>query len=171
MTETKDLKDQSLLPEGGEELFEVRVETAETLTSKEATRDATAEVQEPMAEQPAEAPHVSPVPVPPMAVEKDRLTKEIEEILSNDLTDIYLTLSEDRKVAFREKGEEVAVAIHDMMKTGKLKVQKVLELILEWLRLIPGINKFFLEQEAKIKTDTIVHRWEEESMRVDNGLV
>ena len=39
--------------------------------------------------------------------------------------------------------------------TGKAK--KIFQLILEWLKLLPGINRFFLEQEAKIKTDRIIH--------------
>jgi hypothetical protein len=28
---------------------------------------------------------------------------------------------------------------------------------LQWLKLLPGVNRFFLEQEAKIKTDRIIH--------------
>jgi len=27
---------------------------------------------------------------------------------------------------------------------------------LDWLKILPGVNKFFLEQEAKIKTDKIL---------------
>jgi len=27
---------------------------------------------------------------------------------------------------------------------------------MNWLKLIPGVNKFFLEQEAKIKTDEVL---------------
>ena len=42
------------------------------------------------------------------------------------------------------------------MDKAKLKVKKVVNLIKKWLTMIPGVNKFFLEQEAKIKTDEIV---------------
>ena len=43
-----------------------------------------------------------------------------------------------------------------MIETGKAVGRKILKLIRSWLKLIPGVNKFFLEQEAKIKTDKIV---------------
>ena len=33
---------------------------------------------------------------------------------------------------------------------------KIIDVIKKWLSIIPGINKFFLEQEAKIKTDKIM---------------
>ena len=33
-----------------------------------------------------------------------------------------------------------------------------MSLIREWLKVIPGINKFFLEQTVKIKTDKIINR-------------
>ena len=38
----------------------------------------------------------------------------------------------------------------------RLDSAAVMELVYEWLRMIPKINKYFLEQEAKIKTDKIV---------------
>jgi hypothetical protein len=38
----------------------------------------------------------------------------------------------------------------------KIKVNKIIDLIRRWLKLIPGINKFFLEQEVKIKADKII---------------
>ena len=37
-----------------------------------------------------------------------------------------------------------------------LDVASMMELIYEWLRMLPRINKYFLEQEAKIKTDKLV---------------
>ena len=43
-----------------------------------------------------------------------------------------------------------------MVRGFRVKVKRVLELIYEWLKTIPGVNKFFLEQEAKIKTDEIM---------------
>ena len=48
------------------------------------------------------------------------------------------------------------------MKSTKVKVKKILKLILEWLRILPGINRFFLEQEAKIKTDRIIQLKEDQ---------
>lgn len=42
-------------------------------------------------------------------------------------------------------------------KTKKeLDVAAMMELIYEWLRMLPKVNKYYLEQEAKIKTDKLV---------------
>ena len=88
--------------------------------------------------------------------EKDQLMTDIEEMLSKDLTDVFLALPQEKRSAFKQAGEEAAFKIHAMMETGKVKVKRILELIRNWLRLVPGVNKYFLEQEAKIKTDELV---------------
>jgi len=40
--------------------------------------------------------------------------------------------------------------------TKRLNSAAIMELVYEWLRMIPKVNKFFLEQEAKIKTDKLL---------------
>jgi hypothetical protein len=45
--------------------------------------------------------------------------------------------------------------IEAVLATGKSIAVKVLTIIKKWLQTIPGISKFFIEQEAKIKTDKI----------------
>lgn len=97
-----------------------------------------------------------PAAVPVAVVAKDKVLKEVEEILSADLGDIYANLPDAKKAIFRQKGEEVAQTIRAMFLSGRVKVHAILEAIRNWLRLIPGINKFFLEQEAKIKTDRVL---------------
>lgn len=82
--------------------------------------------------------------------------QEIDNILSEGLHDVFLKMKADRQKEFKRVGEDTAVKIAVMMDKGKLKISKVLELIRKWLKLIPGINKFFLEQEAKIKADKIM---------------
>jgi hypothetical protein len=42
-----------------------------------------------------------------------------------------------------------------MIQSGKVNIKKIRNLIIRWLRVIPGVNRYFLEQEAKIKTDRI----------------
>ncbi|MDP2631250.1 MAG: hypothetical protein Q8P30_00600 [Candidatus Uhrbacteria bacterium] len=96
-------------------------------------------------------------------VQKDETIKKIEDILSEDLTDIFLALPEDKKPLFRKSGEEVAVKIKEMVIKGKVRASKVLKLIQEWLKIIPGVNRFFLEQEAKIRTDQILDMLDKES--------
>lgn len=82
--------------------------------------------------------------------------QEIDNILSEGLHDVFLKMNTARQQEFKRTGEETAVKIAVMMDKGKLKISKVIELIKKWLKLIPGINKFFLEQEAKIKADKIM---------------
>ena len=88
--------------------------------------------------------------------EKEERQKKIEEVMAEDLEDIYVGLSPVEQQEFKKKGEETAKEINSLMDKAKLKVKKVVNLIRKWLSVIPGINKFFLEQEAKIKTDEII---------------
>ena len=46
--------------------------------------------------------------------------------------------------------------INELLSHAKVKVNKIIALIRDWLKLIPGINKFFLEQETKIKADNLL---------------
>lgn len=62
---------------------------------------------------------------------------------------------------FRAKGEQVALEIKSMLDAGKAHFKKITHLIMEWLKLIPGVNKFFLQKEAKRKTDDLIRKHEE----------
>ncbi len=81
---------------------------------------------------------------------------EIERILEEDLSELYFKLPEDKKAEFRRTGEETARQIDILLSAASVKAKKIVDLIRRWLSLIPGINKFFLEQEAKIKTDHLL---------------
>ncbi|OGG87590.1 hypothetical protein A3B87_00530 [Candidatus Kuenenbacteria bacterium RIFCSPHIGHO2_02_FULL_39_13] len=87
---------------------------------------------------------------------KSKQLKEIELVLQEDLETIYFKMDEAQRRMFREEGERVAREIEAIIHTGRAIAVKVLEIIKRWLKLIPGVNKFFLEQEAKIKTDKII---------------
>lgn len=97
-----------------------------------------------------------PVPKKEEAVPKSQTQMEIENILSENLQDIYSSMTPSQRMQFRQKGEETASKINEILKAVSVKVKQVLNLIKDWLKLIPGVNKFFLEQEAKIKTDRIL---------------
>lgn len=97
----------------------------------------------------------------PVVQKKDALTEEIETILSDDLTDLFLKMTPSEQEAFRQKGEATASLIREMLQSAKVNIKKILGLIRDWLKLIPGVNRFFLEQEAKIKTDKILLAAEE----------
>ncbi len=81
---------------------------------------------------------------------------QIEQILEEDLSSVYFNLPEDKREAFRYKGEQTAQEIGTLLDSTKIKVKKIISLIKTWLLLIPGVNKFFLEQEAKLKADRII---------------
>lgn len=87
---------------------------------------------------------------------KDPVTAQIEKIMEEGIGDAYMELTTIQKQEFKIKGEEAAHAIKLLLQTTKVKVKKVFDIILNWLKLLPGINKFFLMQEAKIKTDKIL---------------
>ncbi len=82
--------------------------------------------------------------------------KQVEDILAEDLGEIYQQMPPDKQAIFKAKGEEVARKIVSILHSTKIRIKDILELIRGWLRLIPGVNKFFLEQEAKIKADKIL---------------
>lgn len=87
---------------------------------------------------------------------KSETLVKIEKILEEDLEAFYFSMPPDKRQIFKEKGEETASKIEKMMETGRMVARKILKLIRQWLKLIPGVNRFFLEQEAKIKTDELV---------------
>lgn len=87
---------------------------------------------------------------------KDETVIEVEKVLESGIGPFYASLPPDAKPLFLKKGEEAATEIAEMVRSLNVQVKRVLELIYAWLRTIPGVNKFFLEQEAKIKTDRIV---------------
>ncbi|MBI5404777.1 MAG: hypothetical protein HY976_00980 [Candidatus Kerfeldbacteria bacterium] len=102
-----------------------------------------------------ETPAARQVPAAPTR-QIDGVTKAVEDILSEDLGTIYAGLTPEQQAVFRREGERTAGVIREMLEKVKLKTSSLLDLIRKWLRLIPGVNKFFLEQEAKIKADKVM---------------
>jgi len=82
--------------------------------------------------------------------------KAIDDILSAGLHEIFLQMSPAKQKEFKQAGEETVVKIVGLLDRAKVKVDKIIDLIRKWLKIIPGVNKFFLEQEAKIKADRII---------------
>ncbi|MCI0479664.1 hypothetical protein L0Y59_03910 [Candidatus Uhrbacteria bacterium] len=87
---------------------------------------------------------------------KDDVTVHVEKIMEEGLGTLYASLPDTAKPLFRSKGEEAAIEIAEMVSSFKVKVARVLRLIRDWLLTIPKANRYFLEQEAKIKTDRII---------------
>ncbi len=87
---------------------------------------------------------------------RDELTVKVEKIMEEGLVDAFKELSPIERQEFKMKGEEVALQIRELLKSTHVKIKKIFKLLFGWLRLLPGINRFYLEQEAKIKADKIV---------------
>ncbi|MDD5043226.1 MAG: hypothetical protein PHD51_00980 [Patescibacteria group bacterium] len=98
----------------------------------------------------------SGAPVTPTTPYKSPTFLEIENILSEDLDEVYFSLPPEKRKQFKERGEETASRIEKMIKAVRINAHKILNLIKKWLKIIPGVNQFFLEQEAKIKADKIL---------------
>ncbi len=98
---------------------------------------------------------LQPAPAPAVPHKSPSLVR-IESVLEEDLVDFYKQLTPDKQAEFKKAGEETARKIDILLAQAKVQAQKILKLITQWLRLIPGVNKYFLEQEAKIKTDKIL---------------
>ena len=120
-------------------------------------------VEKELPSRPAPAP--APVPQSPASFTVDPITKEIEGILEEDLAKVDANLPDAVKPQFKAQGEFVARSIREMVVRAKVKTRKVLKLIIGWLKMIPGVNKFFLEQEAAIKTQKIIILAEEEEKK------
>lgn len=155
------------MPDGGTPSFEQTpnipergIETPETGASFEAPRPA-------MEQAPAAAPApAAPVPAPAApAARKDPTVRGVESILEENLAETYAKMPPALQAKFRKEGERVTAKIVAMVRGAKAKGREVLALVTGWLKLIPGVNKFFLMQEAKIKTDKILLLAEEEKRK------
>jgi len=104
----------------------------------------------------------------PVQTSKPKEIQDIENVLAEDLEDVYFQMSPAQQAEFKRTGEETASKISVLLKQTKVKVRKVLELITKWLKMVPGLNRFFLEQEAKIKTDKILDLKEKNQTSTDN---
>lgn len=100
---------------------------------------------------------------------KDPVTVRVESVMEEGLKDAYLSMTPALQQRFKVHGENVARQLTGMLKTLKVLPGKVLDLIRGWLKMIPGVNAFFLIQEAKIKTDKILALAEEE--RKKRGMI
>lgn len=82
--------------------------------------------------------------------------KQIENILAKGLEQIYLSLTPAKQKEFKRVGEEIAAKINRILAKAKVNIGAIIKLIRKWLKLIPGVNKYFLEQEAKNRAEGIV---------------
>jgi hypothetical protein len=120
------------------------------------------ENKEKPSEKPADIPSVQaavpasvPVAAPSLSASEQR-QRQIEAFLSRGLEEVYLSLPPEKRSQFKRAGEETAVKIDKLLEKTRVNIGKIVNLIRKWLSILPGVNKLFLEQEAKIRTDEIM---------------
>lgn len=87
---------------------------------------------------------------------RQRREAAVDSILADGLNEVFLKMTPEEQRRFKAEGEKTAKEINGLLDKAKVGVSKVISLIKRWLGLIPGVNKYFLEQEAKIKADKIL---------------
>jgi len=87
---------------------------------------------------------------------RDEVTVKVEKIMEEGMADAFKELNPIERQEFKIKGEETALQIRELLKATHVKIKKIFKLLFEWLKMLPGINRFYLEQEAKIKADKIM---------------
>ncbi len=97
-----------------------------------------------------------PTSVPAGDYYQQKRAQEIDNILAEGLNEVFLKMKPEEQKIFKKKGEETVLKINELLSQTKLKINKIVSLIRKWLSLITGINKFFLEQEVKLKADKII---------------
>lgn len=81
----------------------------------------------------------------------------IDAYLAEGLEDTFLAMPPAKQQEFKKAGEETVQKINVLLDAAKVNVNKIVSLIKKWLSLIVGVNRFYLDQEAKIKADKIIN--------------
>jgi hypothetical protein len=106
----------------------------------------------------AERATISTQSIPASASDSELAKREkaIEKIMARGLEESYLAMSPLEQQNFKTAGESVAKQINVLLGETKIKIVKIINLIRGWLKMLPGVNTFFLEQETKLKVDEIL---------------
>ncbi len=98
----------------------------------------------------------SVVPLAPIVPYEMQVQRQVENILSEGLEQVYQGLDEATKAKVKMSGEQTAAQITSLLQETKVQVKKILQLIIAWLLGFPGLNKHYSEQAAKIKADKLL---------------
>lgn len=98
----------------------------------------------------------SAAPVAKTRADKSEALRKIEHVLESDLHEVYKKMPPDLQQSFRKRGEDTAVQVEVLLQKVKVQTKKIFQLLFAWLKIIPGVNQYFLEQEAKLKTDELL---------------
>lgn len=116
----------------------------------------------PLENQPLSGAVVSlPASAPVAASAPATVESRLRQILSEDMTELLVQLPADKKREVQAEGLKTIEQIQVLLRQTHLQIRKIFQLIWQWLKRIPGLNRFFLEQEAKKKTEEILELEEE----------
>jgi hypothetical protein len=101
-------------------------------------------------------PSVPGAPAASISTELSPLAREVDAVLEEGLATIYATLPRENQDQFRNTGKVLVQKIEVTINQSNLKLKRLIQWLRSWLKIIPGINRFFLEQELKIKSDKIM---------------
>lgn len=131
---------------------------------------------EPMPEQPPAPPSASPekaaarqaspteaapvakaagVPVPT----KDQELQMVERVLEKGLLNTYLEMPPAERERFKTAGEQTATQLRALFEKKGVRPRQIHDPIVTWLKTIPKVNHYYLDQAAKIKTDGVLRAY------------
>jgi hypothetical protein len=107
-------------------------------------------------ELPVQTPPTSQPVMPLPITEEEKRVIEVERVLSEGLHDLYMSLPPAEQQKFKMEGEKAAREVAGLLGQVKVKIDQIISVIRRWLTTIPGVNKFFIEQESKIKAQKLL---------------
>ena len=140
---------------------ELSVPPAEVLPSPERERLKAEVLKEIDSAQHPERTRVAPATTgAPPPISKSPTLQAVEQVLEADLAEIYFRLEPANRQRFKLQGEvtarEIETLLLDTKQHVEQKMRRIFGLLVEWLKLLPGVNRFFIKQEAKIKTEQVM---------------
>lgn len=129
--------------------FEVRPSASATSANRETS--------------PAQAPRLNrelPKVTTESTHQENTVLNDLENVLAQDLGEVFRALSSEQQSKFKAKGEQLARDVQEMVAQNSWRGHKVLQRVTEWLGLIPNVNVYYLRQMAKIKFDALADIYE-----------
>ncbi len=93
---------------------------------------------------------------PSAAPTNNPVVREVENVMAEGLEETYQRLDPATQWEFKQAGEATATAISSLLAKTKVHVRKIIKLLTGWLKMLPGVSRLFIEQEAKIKADKLL---------------
>lgn len=149
--QTEPVSEVTAVKPGGQKEAELQKERTEQISETE-VRD----VEEQKMERNVVGVSISSSQQAQPVVQSDPEVKEVENILAEDLADFYTKMDPVTQQQFKAQGEDTARTVNLLLSKAKVKIKEVVGHIVKWLKMIPGVNKFFIEQQAKIKADKLM---------------